>query len=224
MSVEMDAAVAASNGYPPASLGTAAARNLATTTKSVPQMQEITSRWLLRMLPWVQVAGGTYRVNRRLSYAVGRGRVSFVKTGSQVRLIPPSLRELPPLRGIEDLALLGELADRFIQREAESGEVIAEAGRPTDQVFLIAHGKVNKLGAGKYGSQSVLGVLAEGDHFGEQILAEAESTWDVTVKAVTGCDHRLPRQRLLLGGHTRARCARRPRKRRDLPATRITPW
>ncbi|MGW2866295.1 Crp/Fnr family transcriptional regulator, partial [Streptomyces sp. NPDC001205] len=43
------------------SLGTAAARNLATTTKSVPQMQEITSRWLLRMLPWVQVQGGTYR-------------------------------------------------------------------------------------------------------------------------------------------------------------------
>ncbi len=29
------------------SLGTAAARNLATTTKSVPQMQGITSRWLL---------------------------------------------------------------------------------------------------------------------------------------------------------------------------------
>ena len=48
------------------SLTTAAARNLATTTKSVPQMQAITSRWLLRMLPWVQVSGGTYRVNRRL--------------------------------------------------------------------------------------------------------------------------------------------------------------
>lgn len=33
------------------SLSTSAARNLATTTKSAPQMQEITSRWLLRMLP-----------------------------------------------------------------------------------------------------------------------------------------------------------------------------
>ena len=44
------------------SLTTAAARNLATTTKSVPQMQAVTSRWLLRMLPWVQVSGGTYRV------------------------------------------------------------------------------------------------------------------------------------------------------------------
>lgn len=82
---------------PPAqqSLGTAAARNLATTTKTPPQMQEITSRWLLRMLPWVQVQGGTYRVNRRLSYAVGDGRVTFVQTGDRVAVIPAELGELP---------------------------------------------------------------------------------------------------------------------------------
>ena len=60
------------------SLSTQAARNLATTTKTVPQMQGITSRWLLRMLPWVNVSGGTYRVNRRLTYAVGGGQVAFV--------------------------------------------------------------------------------------------------------------------------------------------------
>src|SRR2546423_12343040 len=88
------------------SLGTAAARNLATTTKTAPQMQGITSRWLLRMLPWVQVSGGTYRVNRRLSYAVGQGRVSFVQTGADVRVVPPSLRELAPLRAVADDALL----------------------------------------------------------------------------------------------------------------------
>lgn len=79
---------------PQQSLGTAAARNLATTTKSVPQMQEITSRWLLRMLPWVQVQGGTYRVNRRLSYSVGDGRVTFVQTAERVAVIPDELREL----------------------------------------------------------------------------------------------------------------------------------
>ena len=64
------------------SLDTRAARNLATTTKTRPQMQAITSRWLLRMLPWVDVAGGTYRVNRRLTHAVGRGRVSVVQNGA----------------------------------------------------------------------------------------------------------------------------------------------
>ncbi len=45
------------------SLGTAAARQLATTTKSRPQMQGISPRWLLRMLPWVQVSG--WRVPRQ---------------------------------------------------------------------------------------------------------------------------------------------------------------
>lgn len=51
---------------PQSSLSTAAARNLAHTTKSAPQMEEISSRWLLRMLPWVEAQGGAYRVNRRL--------------------------------------------------------------------------------------------------------------------------------------------------------------
>ncbi|MEU1166342.1 Crp/Fnr family transcriptional regulator, partial [Streptomyces sp. NPDC005921] len=64
-------------GKPQQSLDTAAARNLATTTKSAPQMQEISSRWLLRTLPWTDVQGGTYRVNRRLTYTVGDGRITF---------------------------------------------------------------------------------------------------------------------------------------------------
>ena len=64
--------VRSEQGKPQQSLGTAAARNLATTTKSAPQMQEISSRWLLRTLPWVNVQGGTYRVNRRLTYVKQR--------------------------------------------------------------------------------------------------------------------------------------------------------
>lgn len=102
---------------PQQSLGTAAARNLATTTKSAPQMQEITSRWLLRMLPWVQVQGGTYRVNRRLSYSVGDGRVTFVQTGDRVAVIPAELGELPALRDFGDEEVLAELARRCEQRD-----------------------------------------------------------------------------------------------------------
>lgn len=47
------------------SLSTRTARNLATTIKSPPQMRGISPRWLLRLLPWVEVSGGIYRVNRR---------------------------------------------------------------------------------------------------------------------------------------------------------------
>ncbi|MGH8932477.1 MAG: Crp/Fnr family transcriptional regulator, partial [Egibacteraceae bacterium] len=94
------------------SLSTQAARALATTTKTVPQMQEISSRWLLRLLPWVQVNGGVYRVNQRLTYTVGDGRVTFTTTGAEIRVIPQELTELSLLRDFDDVEVLGALADR----------------------------------------------------------------------------------------------------------------
>ncbi|MFF2076959.1 family 2B encapsulin nanocompartment shell protein [Kitasatospora sp. NPDC058162] len=167
------------------SLSTTAARNLATTTKSKPQMQEITSRWLLKMLPWVQVSAGTYRVNRRLSYATGRGRVAFAKTGSTVTVIAPSLTEVPALRGFEDEEVLAELARRFVQRDFGPGDVLVQEGTPIAEVFLIAHGKVDRIGTGKYGEETVLGTLADGDHVGDEVITEPGGTWSYTVKAAT---------------------------------------
>lgn len=167
------------------SLGTEAARNLATTTKTVPQMQGITPRWLLRALPWENVPGAVFRVNRRLTYEIGGNQVSFAAVGDQIQVVPPSLTELPPLRGFADTSVLAELANRFQQRTFAAGDVLAEAGRPADQVYLIAYGKVNKVGQGKYGDQTTLGVLADGDYVGEQALGGPGSTWEFTVQAVT---------------------------------------
>ncbi|SRR5260221_296839 len=42
----------------------AAARNLASTTKTAPIWEGITPRWLLLLLPWEQVEAGKYRINR----------------------------------------------------------------------------------------------------------------------------------------------------------------
>ncbi|MGR8008346.1 family 2B encapsulin nanocompartment shell protein [Streptomyces hypolithicus] len=187
MSVEAGSEIREEQAQPQQSLGTAAARNLATTTKSAPQMQEITSRWLLRMLPWVQVQGGTYRVNRRLSYSVGDGRVTFVQTGDRVQVIPAELCELPALRTFGDEAVLGELAQRCAQREFAAGEVLAAAGDTADTVYLLAHGRVEKLGEGPYGNESVLGVLADGSYFGDQALVEEDGTWGYTARAATAC-------------------------------------
>ncbi|GAA3476537.1 family 2B encapsulin nanocompartment shell protein [Streptomyces yanii] len=172
---------------PQQSLGTAAARNLATTTKSAPQMQEITSRWLLRMLPWVQVQGGTYRVNRRLSYSAGDGRVTFVQTGDRVTVIPAELGELPALRDFADEEVLAELARRCEQREIAAGQVIAASGESADRVFLLAHGKVEKVGTGPYGDETVLGVHADGAYFGDHALIEGDAVWEYTARAVTAC-------------------------------------
>jgi hypothetical protein len=168
------------------SLGTGAARNLATTTKTVPQMHGITSRWLLRKLPWVEVSSGTYRVNRRLKLAVGRGRVAFVQTGADdVRLIPETLTELPLLRGFGDTALLTDLARRFVVRHFAPGEVIAETGAPVTEVFVIAHGRLEQLSTGEYGDLQSVGVLVDGAHLGDEALHRPEPVWRHTYRATT---------------------------------------
>ncbi|MEV4922862.1 family 2B encapsulin nanocompartment shell protein [Streptomyces roseoverticillatus] len=169
------------------SLGIAAARNLATTTKTAPQMQGVSSRWLLRTLPWVEVKGGTYRVNRRLVYEVGDGRVTFVQEGATVRVVPAELGELPLLRGFDDAEALRALAERCRQEEYEPGQVIAERGRTVDHVYLLAHGKVEKAGSGKYGEETRRGVLADGGFFGGRAVAETPGTWEFTARAMTAC-------------------------------------
>ncbi len=183
--MSVDASQAGQDGQQ-LSLSTAAARNLATTTKSVPQMQEITSRWLLRMLPWVQADGGTYRVNRRLTYTVGDGRIDFVQTGSEVRVIPRELGELGMFRGFDDVDVLTALSGRFVQHEFEAGEVLAEEGAPADRIVLIAHGRVRRTGSNRYGRPTELGVLGDGDRFGERGLLDADAVWQHTVTAETG--------------------------------------
>ncbi|HEY3611761.1 MAG TPA: cyclic nucleotide-binding domain-containing protein, partial [Pseudonocardiaceae bacterium] len=170
----------------PLSLGTAAARNLATTTKTQPQMQGISSRWLLRVLPWVQVDGGVYRVNRRLSHETGDGRVSFSNIGDQVQIVAPTLAELPALRALADNpALLETLATHFTQYTYQTGDTIAEYDTPTNQLILIAHGKVTTSSPGKYGATATLDTLADGEHLGHETLYQEDATWAYTTKAIT---------------------------------------
>ncbi|MEU9125975.1 family 2B encapsulin nanocompartment shell protein [Streptomyces sp. NPDC048506] len=167
------------------SLDTAAARKLATTTKTVPQMQGISSRWLLRILPWTQVSGGTFRVNRRLTHTLGDGRIDFASTGTEVRVIPAELRELAPLRGYDDGATLEGLASRFVQREFAPGDLLARKGGPTDRVILIAHGRLDRTGTGKYGEETSLGTLADGDALGAAALLSPDAEWEHSVRATT---------------------------------------
>ena len=174
---------------PQLTLATDAARNLATTTKTQPQMQEITSRWLLRVLPWVEAKGGTFRVNRRASYTVGDGRITFTMNGDeQIRVIPDELRELPMLRNFtEHPDVLSALADQFELRNVERGDTIVREGDSADHLFLIAHGKANKIGPGKYGERVILAVLSDGNYFGDRELIEEHDTWTYTVAAATPC-------------------------------------
>ncbi|MBF6125615.1 family 2B encapsulin nanocompartment shell protein [Nocardia brasiliensis] len=168
------------------SLSTSAARNLATTTKTPPQMAGVTSRWLLRQLPWVSVAGGTYRVNRRLTVRRGRGRVSFVQTGAnQIRVVPETLTEIPILRGYQDLEVLNRAAQLLVTRKFRPGDIIVEEGQPVQELFLLAHGRLERTTTGSYGDTELLGMLTDGDHLGEEALLQTDPLWTASVRAVT---------------------------------------
>ncbi|GAA2795343.1 family 2B encapsulin nanocompartment shell protein [Crossiella cryophila] len=175
------------NGGGQLSLSTEAARKLSSTSKSVPQMQGITPRWLLNLLPWVEARGGAYRVNRRLNYTLGDGRLAFQTTGSQVQVIPAELTELPLLHDCADIDALGLMAGRFTQREYEAGQVLVSADSPADELVLLVHGRLTKLRDGEYGQESTLTIMADGDHFGDEFLLDADSRWDYSVKAATAC-------------------------------------
>ncbi|MER5529265.1 family 2B encapsulin nanocompartment shell protein [Streptomyces sp. NPDC002677] len=168
------------------SLSTRAARQLATTTKSEPQMQAITSRWLLKTLPWVDVKGGAYRVNRRLQLRTGRGRVSFEQNGGDdIRVIPGTLTELPVLRGYDDLDALTQIAERFQAREVRAGQVLFEAGQPVTETYLVVHGRFIRFAAGKYGEEEVVGVVTDGDQMGDEAVGQTDPLWLTSVRAET---------------------------------------
>lgn len=54
-------------------------------------------------------------------------------------------------------------------------------------MYLLAHGKVEKVGEGPYGAETVLEVLADGAYFGDQALVDGDATWSYTARAATAC-------------------------------------
>ena len=187
MTVETDTQAHSHNGHVQSSLGTAAARNLATTTKTPPQMQGITNRWVQKVLPWVDVKGGTFRVNRRVSYAVGDGRVEVLQTADQISIIPAELGEFPALRGYDDADVLSALVGRFAQVQIEAGTVVVQAGAPISSVLVVAHGRLVRSATNAYGEQKATGVIADGGFFGSSGLTNPQAVWDETITAQTAC-------------------------------------
>jgi hypothetical protein len=71
------------------SLNAKAARNLATATVTVPQWTEITPRWLLKLLPWIDIDGGVYRINR-VSPGAKASAVDLLTVDTGEPLLPTS--------------------------------------------------------------------------------------------------------------------------------------
>ncbi|MEU8690668.1 family 2B encapsulin nanocompartment shell protein [Streptomyces sp. NPDC048665] len=164
------------------SLGPDAARQLADTTKTTPQMRGITPRYLLRALPWVDVDSGVYRVNRRRTYVLGDDRINTTD-GDTPCVIAADLRELPYLREADE-ALLEELAGAFTQVSFAPGEILAQEGAPADRLWVIAHGRAEKHATGQYGADALLDVIGDGQFFDLAAWTAAE-TLPYRVQALT---------------------------------------
>jgi hypothetical protein len=63
--------------------------------------------------------------------------------------------------------------------------VIVQRGQPPDQIILLAHGKVEKVGTGKYGEETVLAVLSDGDQFGYHPGVDGVGDRAYGIRAVT---------------------------------------
>lgn len=146
------------------SLSPDTARQLATATKTTPQMRGITPRYLLRALPWVDLESGVYRVNRRRSFVLGDDRISTYEQDGTSRVIPGDLREVPYLRDVDD-ALLAELAGAFTEVRFEAGQILLQDGAPADQLWVLVQGRAEKRVTGRFGEDSLLEVVGDGQYF-----------------------------------------------------------
>lgn len=125
------------------SVTTAVARNLANTTKTTPKMMSITPRFLLSLLPWVQVDGGTYRVNRTKVELSKAERIGVDISQGTATFPAESLRSVPLFSQLSD-GILARMAARFKTEEVSLGNKLIAEGEDRGKFFILAQGPFSK--------------------------------------------------------------------------------
>jgi hypothetical protein len=167
------------------SVTTSVARNLANTTKTSPKMMSITPRWLLSLLPWVQVEGGTYRVNRTKVELTKAERIGIEFTDGVASFPAESLRSVPLFSGLPG-PVIDRMAKKFATQEVSLGNKLVVEGKGGNEFFIIAHGQVEVLSKGAHGTDLRIALLTEGEFFGEvDVVSDKPS--DVTIRTITPC-------------------------------------
>ena len=167
------------------SVTTSVARNLASTTKTSPKMMSITPRWLLGLLPWVQVDGGIYRVNRTKVELGKAERIGVDVSAGGASFAPESLRSVPLFSKLPD-GILTRMTKRFKTEEVSLGNKLIVEGEDLSKFFIIAQGQVEVLSKGVHGSDLRIALLTEGEFFGETDLV-SDRPADMTVRTTTPC-------------------------------------
>ena len=145
----------------------------------------ITPRYLLSMLPWVQVDGGTYRVNRTRIELSKAERIPIDALDGNCSFLPESLRSVPLFSGLSS-AIITRMANRFKPEIVSLGNKLIGEGEDGNKFFIIAQGQVEVLSKGIHGANLRLALLTEGEFFGESDLV-SDKLSDVTVRTITPC-------------------------------------
>jgi len=155
----------------PLSLSAAAARNLATATVTVPQNAARTPRWLHKLLPWVNIDGGVYRVNRRKILVGTPGRLVVIAEGAKSRVEASSLRGIPLFRGLTDAAL-ADLSGLFAVERHAAGQTFVKEGdaAKTKKLLIVAEGKIELSVDGPQGTRLRQNLFGPGSFFGADTL------------------------------------------------------
>ncbi len=145
----------------------------------------ITPRYLLSMLPWVQVDGGTYRVNRTKVELSKAERIPVDILDGACSFAPEALRSVPLFSGLST-AIISRMANRFRPETVSLGNKLIGEGEDGNKFFIIAQGQVEVLSKGIHGANLRLALLTEGEFFGESDLV-SDKLSDVTVRTITPC-------------------------------------
>ncbi len=172
-----------SNSLLQRSVTTAVARNLADTTKTPPTMMSITPRGLLGMLPWVEVPGGTYRVNRTKVELPRAERIVLDVGDGRAMPSAEALRGVPMFSRLPEAAL-NRMAGQFKTETVSLGTNLVVEGGEGGKFFVVAQGQVEVLSKGVHGSDLRLALLTDGEYLGEEELTEATPS-TVSIRTTT---------------------------------------
>jgi len=142
------------------------ARPLTETTKTRPQMEAISSRHLLKLLPWVNVNGGYYRVNRRQVLEIRPGLVTFDTSDKVPKIFAPSLAQMPGLSKIQDEELQKRIAAAAERVEFAKNSNIVKLGSKPAYIYIIYSGKVSFFEKGVFDFDNATGTMGTSQYFG----------------------------------------------------------
>jgi len=148
-------------------------------------MMSITPRYLLKLLPWVHVNGGTYRVNRTKVELAKAERIAVDVREDGVSFPAGALRRIPLFSRLPD-AILERMSASFRVENVPIGNKLLVEGEDRSKFFVIAQGQVEVLSKGVHGSDLRIALLTEGEFFGESDLTSDRPS-DATIRTLTPC-------------------------------------